>query len=90
MQLGNGFVLTLFPNDPKDFFRLPGGAIWRYERIGVLVTVLVITGDYSPMARTELMAGNWEPSRMTLTGGIVANPKPTGGAKPASAPKPAQ
>jgi len=35
---------TLFPNKPTDFFRLPGGAIWRYERIGVLVTVLVITG----------------------------------------------
>jgi branched-chain amino acid transport system permease protein len=34
---------TLFPNKPKDFFRLPGGAIWRYENIGVLVTVLVIT-----------------------------------------------
>jgi branched-chain amino acid transport system permease protein len=34
---------TLFPNDPDDFFTLPGGAIWRYENIGVLVTVLVIT-----------------------------------------------
>lgn len=35
---------TLFPNDPKDFFRLPGGAIWRYENVGVLVSVLIITG----------------------------------------------
>jgi branched-chain amino acid transport system permease protein len=35
---------TLFPNKPTDFYRLPGGAIWRYENIGVLVTVLVITG----------------------------------------------
>ena len=35
---------TLFPNDPKDFFRLPGGAIWRYENLGVLVSVLIITG----------------------------------------------
>ena len=52
--------------------------------------VLVITGDYSPLARTELTAGNWEPARMTLTGGIVASPKPAGGAKPANAPKPAQ
>lgn len=34
---------TLFPNKPTDFFRLPGGAIWRYEYVGVLVTVLVIT-----------------------------------------------
>ena len=52
--------------------------------------VLVITGDYSSLARTELASGNWEPARMTLTGGIMTNPKPTGGAKPASAPKPAQ
>jgi branched-chain amino acid transport system permease protein len=35
---------TVFPNKPKDFFRLPGGAVWRYENIGVLVTVLVLTG----------------------------------------------
>lgn len=34
---------SLFPNKPTDFFRLPGGAIWRYQDIGVLVTVLVIT-----------------------------------------------
>lgn len=34
---------TLFPNKPTDFFRLPGGATWRYENIGVLVTVLIIT-----------------------------------------------
>jgi len=56
--------------------------------------VLVITGDYSPLARTELAAGNWEPARMTLTGGIMANPKPESAkpesAKPAGAPKPAR
>ena len=51
--------------------------------------VLVITGDYSPLARTELAAGNWEPARMTLTGGIMATPKPES-AKPAGAPKPAR
>lgn len=56
--------------------------------------VLVITGDYSPLARTELAAGNWEPARMTLTGGIMANPKPENAKpenpKPAGAPKPAR
>lgn len=42
---GTGLAFgTLFPNDPKDFFRLPGGAIWRYENVGVLASVLVITG----------------------------------------------
>ena len=55
--------------------------------------VLVITGDYSPLARTELAAGNWEPARMTLLGGITTNAKPdsakpASGAKPASSPKP--
>jgi branched-chain amino acid transport system permease protein len=35
---------TLFPNKPKDFFRLPGNAIWRYENVGVLFSVLVVTG----------------------------------------------
>ena len=49
--------------------------------------VLVITGDYSPMARTELAAGNWEPARMTLIGGITASAKPASSAKPAAAPK---
>ncbi|CAB4885081.1 unannotated protein [freshwater metagenome] len=34
---------TLFPDAPSDFFRLPGGVIWRYENIGVLVTVVIIT-----------------------------------------------
>lgn len=34
---------SLFPNAPNDFFRLPGGAIWRYQDIGVLATVLVVT-----------------------------------------------
>ena len=52
--------------------------------------VLVITGDYSPMARTELAAGNWEPARMTLIGGITASAKPANAPKPAVAPKPAQ
>ena len=42
---GQGLAFgTLFPNHPKDFFRLPGGAIWRYENVGVLFSVLVITG----------------------------------------------
>lgn len=42
---GTGLAFgTLFPNDPTDFFRLPGGAIWRYENVGVLFSVLVITG----------------------------------------------
>ena len=42
---GTGLAFgTLFPNEPKDFFRLPGGAIWRYENVGVLFSVLVITG----------------------------------------------
>ena len=42
---GTGLAFgTLFPNKPKDFFRLPGGAIWRYENVGVLFSVLVITG----------------------------------------------
>jgi branched-chain amino acid transport system permease protein len=35
---------TLFPNKPADFFRISGDAIWRYENIGVLFSVLVITG----------------------------------------------
>lgn len=35
---------TLFPNKPNDFFRLPGDAIWRYENVGVLASVLAITG----------------------------------------------
>ncbi|MCU1395579.1 MAG: branched-chain amino acid transporter permease [Ilumatobacteraceae bacterium] len=44
-KVGNGVKFgSLFPNKPADFFRLPGGTIWRYERLGVLVTVLVITG----------------------------------------------
>ena len=43
--------------------------------------VLVITGDYSKMARGELAKLNWEPARMTLTAGLVSNPKPA--AKPA-------
>ncbi len=42
---GTGLAFgTLLPNDPTDFFRLPGGAIWRYENVGVLFSVLVITG----------------------------------------------
>jgi len=35
---------SLFPNKPDDFIKFPGGAVWRYERIGVLVTVLLISG----------------------------------------------
>ena len=33
---------TLFPNDPDDFWRITSDAIWRYENIGVLLTVLLI------------------------------------------------
>ena len=43
--------------------------------------LMVITGDYSKMARGELARLNWEPARMTLTTGLVSNPKPA--AKPA-------
>jgi branched-chain amino acid transport system permease protein len=32
---------NLFPNDPDDFIRI-GGATWRYERIGILVVMLVL------------------------------------------------
>jgi branched-chain amino acid transport system permease protein len=32
---------SLFPNDADDFFRICG-ATWRYERIGILVVMLVI------------------------------------------------
>jgi len=32
---------SLFPNDPDDFVRI-GGATWRYERIGVLIAMLVL------------------------------------------------
>jgi hypothetical protein len=38
--------------------------------------VMVITGDYSKMARSELAKLNWEPARMTLTAGLVSNAKP--------------
>jgi hypothetical protein len=73
----------------SDLSPAPKGAPPRKDK------VLVITGDYSPMARNELAAGNWEPARMTLTGGIRVNAKPenarpTSGAKPAGASKPAQ
>jgi branched-chain amino acid transport system permease protein len=32
----------LFPNDPDDFVRI-GGAVWRYERIGILVVMAVLS-----------------------------------------------
>jgi len=35
---------SLFPNKPDDFWRISGSTVWRYQNIGVLVTVLVITG----------------------------------------------
>jgi branched-chain amino acid transport system permease protein len=35
---------SLFPNKPEDFWRISGKTVWRYQNIGVLVTVLVITG----------------------------------------------
>jgi branched-chain amino acid transport system permease protein len=34
---------SLFPNKPTDFASI-GGATWRYENIGVLVTMLVVAG----------------------------------------------
>jgi len=46
------------------------------EALTVKPKVLVITGDYSKMARSELAKLNWEPARMTLTAGLVSNPKP--------------
>jgi branched-chain amino acid transport system permease protein len=42
---GNGLAFgSLFPNNPDDFLKLPGGAVFRYERLGVLLTVLAIAG----------------------------------------------
>ena len=38
--------------------------------------LMVITGDYSKMARAELAKLQWEPARMTLTAGLVSTPKP--------------
>jgi len=35
---------SLFPNEPDDFWRISDDAVWRYQNIGVLLTVLVITG----------------------------------------------
>ncbi len=43
--------------------------------------LMVITGDYSKMTRGELAKLQWEAARMTLTAGLVSNPKPA--AKPA-------
>ncbi len=38
--------------------------------------VMVITGDYSKMARGELAKLQWEAARMTLTAGLVSDQKP--------------
>ena len=35
---------SLFPNEPTDFFRINDSTVWKYQDIGVLVTVLVLTG----------------------------------------------
>jgi branched-chain amino acid transport system permease protein len=35
---------SLFPNGPRDFYRLGDDTVWRYQDIGVLVTVLALTG----------------------------------------------
>jgi branched-chain amino acid transport system permease protein len=34
---------SLFPNEPTDFVKISGAA-WRYERLGVLLVVLALTG----------------------------------------------
>ncbi len=44
--------------------------------------ILVITGEYSKMARSELAKLNWEPARMTLTAGLAHDPKPAAPQKP--------
>lgn len=36
---------NFFPNDPEDFVRV-GGAVWRWERLGVLLVVLMLTGAF--------------------------------------------
>ena len=46
------------------------------EPPAVKAKVLVITGDYSKMARSELARLNWEPARMTLIAGLVSPAKP--------------
>ncbi|MEO6123405.1 MAG: branched-chain amino acid ABC transporter permease [Ilumatobacteraceae bacterium] len=35
---------SLFPNKPLDFFRLGDNTVWKYQDIGVLLTVLALTG----------------------------------------------
>lgn len=35
---------SLFPNKPNDFFRLGDNTVWKYQDIGVLLTVLALTG----------------------------------------------
>ena len=55
---------ALFPDKANDFFRLPGGATWRYENLGVLVTVLVITG---------LLFGLFQKTKIGLAMRMVAN-----------------
>jgi branched-chain amino acid transport system permease protein len=35
---------SLFPNKPTDFWRLTDKTVWKYQDIGILVTVLVLTG----------------------------------------------
>ncbi len=44
--------------------------------------LIVVTGDYSKMARSELIRLNWEPARMTLTAPTTPKPKPAEEAAP--------
>jgi len=55
---------SLFPNEPDDFWRITGNTVWRYENIGVLVTVLVITG---------LLFALFQKTRVGLAMRMVAN-----------------
>jgi branched-chain amino acid transport system permease protein len=61
---------SLFPSDPTDFVRI-GGAVWRYERLGVLLVVLALTGSiFFLFQKTKIglamraVANNAESSRL--------------------------
>jgi branched-chain amino acid transport system permease protein len=55
---------SLFPNKPKSFWRITGSAVWRFQAIGVLVTVLVLTG---------LLFALFQKTRIGLAMRMVAN-----------------
>jgi branched-chain amino acid transport system permease protein len=62
---GTGVALdSLFPRGPNDFWRISGDAVWRYQSIGVFVTVLVITG---------LLFGLFQKTKVGLAMRMVAN-----------------